>query len=299
MSLWNHYFVVDSVQAALKTLEAAPGPARLIAGGTDLLLDLQQGRLSPMDTLVDVTRIPELTVLEMRDMRIYIGAAVPLNRIVASPLIQVHAQALVEACGQIGGPQVRNTGTLGGNVCHALPAADGTIALIAMGAEAEIAHIGGRRRVSLEELFLGPGKSTLAEGRELLVGFFLPPNEPGQASAFLRVMRPQGVALPILNMAAWIQRQGERIAGVRLALGPAGKKPLRAYAAERVLSGGLMNERLIAEAEEAMLSEAQFRSSRLRASAAYRRYLSGFLLRETLTRAWERAWVQAGEVGLV
>jgi CO/xanthine dehydrogenase FAD-binding subunit len=102
-------------------------------------------------------------------------------------------------------------------------------------------------------------------------------------------MRPQGVALPILNMATRIHRQGEVIAGVRLALGPAGKKPLRAFAAERILLGGSLNDELISKAEEAMLSEAVFRTSRLRASATYRRYLSGYLLRETLIRAWERA----------
>lgn len=289
MSLWNHYFVVNSVQDALQALEAAAGPARLIAGGTDLLLDLQQGRLAPVDTLVDVTRIPEMTALETRDTRIYLGAAVPLNHIATSPLAQVHAQALVEACSQIGGPQVRNTGTLGGNVGHALPAADGTIALIALGAKAEIATTNGRRQAPLEELFLGPGKTALVEGRELLVGFYLPLREPGQASAFLRVMRPQGVALPIINLATRIHRQGEVIADVRLALGPAGKKPFRAYATERMLLGGAMNEGLISKAEEVMLSEAEFRTSRLRASATYRRYLSGYLLRETLMRAWGRA----------
>ena len=110
-----------------------------IAGGTDLLLDLKQGRHAPVHTLIDLTFVPEMTVLELRGDELYIGAAVPVNRVALDPLTGTHAQALVEACDLIAGPQVRNVATLGGNVAHALPAADGTIALTALDAQAEVA----------------------------------------------------------------------------------------------------------------------------------------------------------------
>ena len=129
----------------------------------------------------------------------FVGAAAPLNRIVASPLVRQHARALSEACGLIGGPQVRNTATLGGNVAHALPAGDGTIALLALGAQAEIASLEGYRRVSHVDLFLGPGRSALDGNREILLGFYLPAIKWHQASAHRRVMRPQGVAIAILK----------------------------------------------------------------------------------------------------
>ena len=119
--------------------------ARVIAGGTDLLLEIQHGIQPPVDSLVDVCNIPELNVLEVRGEDIFIGAAVPLSEIISSSLVNDHGQALVEACSQIGGPQVRDTATLGGNVAHALPAADGTVALLALAAQAEAVGPNGER----------------------------------------------------------------------------------------------------------------------------------------------------------
>lgn len=288
MPTWKHYHLAHSVTDALQALSNAPEPARLVAGGTDLLLDLQQGRHPTVDTLVDVTDIPELIALEVRQDRLYLGAAVPLNHVVKSSLVNEHAQALTEACGLIGGPQVRNTATLGGNVAHALPAADGTIALLALDTWVEIATHQGCRFVPISDLFLGPGRSALDPQRELLLGFHLPLKNVCQASAFKRVMRPQGVALPILNMAAWLQREEDVIADIRLAIGPAGPTPLRTYATEEVLRGRPLDEAAFSNALAALLEETHFRTSPRRASAEYRRLLASVLLREVLSTAWER-----------
>ena len=289
MTIWKNYHLAHSVTDALQALAQAPGPASLIAGGTDLLLDLQQGRHPPVDTLVDVTAIDEMKVLEIREGRLFLGASVPLNKIVRSELIQEHAQALIEACGLIGGPQVRNTATLGGNVGHALPAADGTIALMAMGAQAEIADVNGRRIQPLESLFLGPGKSSLRAGQELLVGFYLPLHQPGTASAFRRVMRPQGVALPILNMATWVHRQDNVFVDLHIAVGPSGPVPQRIQASEEALRGKSLTEESFAEALQVLLGSVHYRTSPRRASAEYRQHLSASLLHETLWAAWQRA----------
>ncbi len=290
MTLWKNYHLARSIPDALEVLNAAGDPARLVAGGTDLLLDLQQGRHPPVEMLVDVSSVPELTKLEIRQKELFVGASVPLNRVVASPLVCQHAQALVEAASLIGGPQVRNTATLGGNVAHALPAADGTISLLALGAQAEIAGLDGSRRVALEELFVGPGRSALHPRRELLVGFYLPLKSPGQGSAFQRVMRPQGVAIAILNLSAWIQRQGDTIEDIRLAVGPAGPRPLRACSAEAALRGQKVNEASLASALQALYSEAHFRTSPHRSSAEYRHHLTAILLRAVLTSAWNRTF---------
>jgi carbon-monoxide dehydrogenase medium subunit len=292
MTIWKNYHLAQDVTEALQALSVAPGQARLVAGGTDLLLDLQQGRHPPVLTLVDVTQIAEMRSLEVRQEWLYIGAALPLNQIVASPLVYHHARALHEAAGLIGGPQVRNTATLGGNVGHALPAADGTIALLALGAQAEVANLQGRRRIPVEELFLGPGRSALDPQRELMVGFYLPLVSPGQASAFRRVMRPQGVAIAILNMAVWLDRRDDRIVEVRIAVGPAGPTPTRARGAEAALRGQPCDSQSISLGIGALLEEARFRTSPHRATAEYRRHLAGVLLEETLSSAWRRA---AGE----
>ncbi len=289
MVRWQKYHRAQSIKDALQVLASSPGPAVPLAGGTDLLLDLQQGRHGPVHTLVDVSAIAELTALEARRDVLFIGAAVPLSEIEASGLVQNHAPALVEASALIGGPQVRNTATLGGNVAHALPAADGTIALIALDAQAEVADLEGRRLVPLIELFRGPGQSALDPQRELLVGFQTPLARSGEGSAFRRVMRPQGVAIAILNMAAWIRRDGSRIADVRLSVGPSGPTPRRMQTVEAALRGEALSEKLMVRAQELLLAEAHFRTSRHRASTEYRRLLVNSLLEETLTAAYTRA----------
>ena len=300
MNLWHAYLRPTNLSQALQALAEAPGPVLPIAGGTDLLLDLEQGRHSPVHTLVDVTSIAEMTVLEMRGTELFIGAALPVNRIVLDPLVGAHAQALTEACNLIAGPQVRNVATLGGNVAHALPAADGTIALLALNAQAEIAFAlsgaDGRvaerietRRVPFKELFLGPGKSSLKHGQELLVGFYLPLSKKGQASCFKRIMRPQGVALPILNCAVWLERDNDHIKDARIAVGPGGGTPFRATQAEDLLRGKPLNETTFESALEALLAQAQFRSSARRASADYRRHIVSGLFEDVLETAWGRA----------
>jgi carbon-monoxide dehydrogenase medium subunit len=287
MNLWQNYHIADSVEDALHTLVSAPDEACFIGGGTDLLLDLQQGRQSPIHTLIDITEIPELKSLEIRLGELFIGAGISHRKILNSSLVQEHADALIEACGLIGGPQVRNTATLGGNVAHALPAADGTIALMALNAEIEIAGLTKRDRAPLTNMFLGPGKNSLED--ELLVGFYLPTKKPGDASAFRRVMRPQGVAIAILNLGVWLHRDGNLIADVRIAVGPSGPVPIRMTQAEEALRGNPLTDEFISKATECILDQASFRTSRHRATSTYRQHVVGVLLQDTLSAAFKRA----------
>lgn len=285
----NQIILAKSVDQALEAMKAASGDVRVLAGGTDLLLDIEQGRHTPVDTLVDITTIPELKQFETRDDRLFIGAAVVHRKITRSELVREHAQALAEACGLIGGPQVRNMATLGGNVAHALPAADGTVALMVMEAQAEIASPDGQRMVALKEIFKGPGQSTLDPRSDILVGFYLPLSEPHQASAFKRVMRPQGVAIAILNCASWLQREGDQIAEARISIGPSGPTPRRMRQAEAFLKGKFPDEKTIQAAYELVLEEASLRTSRHRATSEYRQEVVRMLLVDTINTAWQRA----------
>jgi carbon-monoxide dehydrogenase medium subunit len=296
MNLWQQYLRPQTIPEAVQALISAPGPARPISGGTDLLLDLQQGRQPAVHTLVDLNSIPELSLIEQRQAELFIGAAAPLHQIVNHPLVRRHAQALVEASDLVGGPQVRNVATLGGNVAHALPAADGTIALLALGAELEIAGKAGLRRMNFKEFFLGPGKSALKQGEEILVGFDIPliKGHGKQASCFKRIMRPQGVALPIINLAIWLIGRAEIIEDIRIAVGPGGPTPWRAMGAEKILigkslNGSMLKEKWFQEAREALLAEVNFRSSARRASSEYRRHLVEELFADTFLTALERA----------
>jgi carbon-monoxide dehydrogenase medium subunit len=263
-----------------------------IAGGTDLMLDLKQGRHAPVHTLIDLTFITEMTVIELRGDELFIGAAVAINRVATDPLVGTHARALVEAANLIAGPQVRNTATLGGNVAHALPAADGTIALTALNAQAEIASPAGIRRMPFTSLFAGPGKSALDKSKEIIVGFYIPITNyqlPITASCFKRIMRPQGVALPILNCAVWIEREGDIVKDIHIAVGPGGPIPFRATEAEATLRGKSLTEEAFARTLEALLAQAKFRASARRASADYRKHIVGGLFKDVLDTAWGRA----------
>ncbi len=290
MNIWQKYVIPRTVEEAIHFLTSAPGSARPIGGGTDLLLEIQQGHHQPVHTLVDVTRIPDLLRLEVAGERLFIGAAVPVKIITESPLVRHHATAVAEACGLIGGPQVRNTATLGGNVAHALPAADGMISLFAFDAQVEIAGPDGRRLQSIQSLFKGPGQSALNLNSEIIVGFYLPLRKAGQSSAFSRVMRPQGVALPILNMAVWMERDEQAIQDIHIAIGPSGPVPFRATQVERELIGKAPDVIALQRAKEAIHHSIQFRSSAMRASAAYRHHLSEVLLEEVIGKAWQRAF---------
>jgi CO/xanthine dehydrogenase FAD-binding subunit len=298
MNLWQQYIRPTSITEAVTALTSAPGPALPLAGGTDILLDLQQGRHPPVYTIVDLTEIPEMKLLEIRDESLFIGGGVPLSRIARDPLVASHAQALVEACDLVGGPQVRNVATLGGNVAHALPAADGTIGLMCLDAQVEVAGPSGNRRTPLPELFLGPGKSALQSG-EVIVGFYVQTSAQGSvlaagnksayASCFKRIMRPQGVALPIINNSVWLERESGTIKHIRIAVGPGGAVPFRARKAEAFLAGKPYSDETFKAALEALIEEVKFRTSKMRASSEYRYHLVKSLLKDTLETAWERA----------
>lgn len=297
MNLWQHYHMPKTVDEALARLREHDGRARVVGGGTDLILEMQQGRKPAVDAMVDVTSIPDMHQIHQQNGMIEIGAGVSHTEIVKSDMIAQQATCLVESCGVIGGPQVRNVATLGGNVAHALPAADGTTALVVLDAEAEVARADGRVWRPILRLFKGPGISAVDHSRELITRFRFPTAEPGTGSAFKRIMRPQGVALPILACAVWVrignQNEGESqdevsIEEARICIGPVRPVPTRARQAEQALAG-----RSLAEALDDVVGEAQAefspRTSKHRATAEYRVEMIEVLLRRALPLALQRA----------
>jgi carbon-monoxide dehydrogenase medium subunit len=291
MTYWRTYVTPRTLDEALAALRRSSGAARVVAGGTDLLLDLRQGRHAPVDTLVDVTRLQELLEIRIEAQMLFLGAAVTHAVLAADSRLAQHARSLGEACALIGGPQVRNVATLGGNVAHALPAADATIALLALGAQAELASvIGGRQTVPLGSLFAAPGLTSFDRAGTIIVGFHLPLRRGRQGSAFRRVMRPQGVAIAILNLAVWVELDEQAmIADARVAAGPSAPTPQRLRAAEKALIGQPASDIDYAAVSDGMRAESRLRSSAHRATADYRRHLLGVLLERTLPAALEDA----------
>jgi len=289
MNLWQNYLQPNTLSEALKAFSTAPQPLVIVAGGTDILIDLQQGRHEPVKTLVDISRVVEMHTLELRGEYFFIGAGASVNKVALDPLTFQHARALVDACNLIAGPQVRNVATLGGNVAHGLPAADGTIALLALDAQVEIASVTGFWKIPLRDIFLGPGKTAIKHGEELLVGFYLPISRDHQSSGFKRIMRPQGIALPILNCAVWLDRSQDIVKDIRIAVGPGGPTPFRATQTESFLKGKSLSDSIVELAGDTLIHEAHFRTSARRASQEYRMHLALKLFKDTTFSAWERA----------
>ena len=271
-------------------LQHYEGRARVIGGGTDLLLEIQQGQSPVVEAMVDTSRIAGLNRISKEHDRIVIGCAVTHTRIVHDESIIRSGTCLVESCGVIGGPQVRNVATLAGNVAHAMPAGDGSIGLLALGGEVEVTDADGRRWMPLQDVFLGPGKSAIDPHRALLTRLRFRPTSAGEGSAFTRIMRPQGVALPMISMAARLQlNDNNTITGVRISLGPAGPVPYLAEPAMELLTGGPAVPQQFDKAADAVLDSVPLRSSKHRATREYRAEMVRTHIPIILARATERA----------
>lgn len=289
MKLWNHYHTPTSVDDAIDLLTRYAGQARIIAGGTDLLVDMRADGHAPQEALIDITRIAEMGQITREGDTITIGAGVTHTQIVKNPLLVNAATCLIESCGVIGGPQVRNVATIGGNVAHALPAGDGTTSLVALDAQAEIYKDGMRQWLPIRDLFRGAGQSFLDSTRDLLIRFRFTAAAAGQATAFARIMRPQGVALPVLGCAVWVSIADGQFADARVCIAPAAPTPSRAEAVEAALIGKPAVSETVDTAIKTAQESLHLRTSKYRATADYRYEMVAVLLRKTLSKAVERA----------
>lgn len=296
MKVFDNYHLPTTVDDALALLAQYDGRARIVAGGTDLLVDTQaeyyEGHRPHFDALIDVTQIAGAKEIRERDGFIEIGCGVTHTQIVSSELIQHRATALAEASFVVGGPQVRNVATLCGNVAHALPAADGTVALMALDGEALVSSLQSPRISEqwrpLATLFRGPAQSAVDSTRELITAIRFRPLGKNEASAFARVMRPQGVALPILGMAVKVETRDLRLETVAISAGPVAPIPFRAQRTEEFLRGKILDEMVLPQAAQILVNEAKPRTSAHRATKEYRYELLPALLKQTLTTAMER-----------
>lgn len=288
--MWQSYELPTSVEETLAILAQHQGQARIIAGGTDLVLELQEGKHSA-ECLVDVTRIPGLDGIELAGGYIRLGANVTFRQIKESPLLQEHARVLSEAAGSVGALQIQTVATLAGNVVNAMPAADGCVALLVLEAQAEITESSGRTWRPVGELFLGPGQSAVDPTQQMLTAIRFPAAGPRQGSAWERIGRRQALVLPILNCAVQVavNATGDALEWARIGLGPVAPVPFRAHQAEAFLAGRPANDETFAEAGEIAASESNPRSNVLRASREYRLEVLKVLVRHGLERAVDQA----------
>lgn len=261
-----------SVEEAVQLLAAADGSARLLAGGTDLLIDMKLGRARPPE-LVNLKRIPGLDGIEPVAGGARIGALARVSAIAASALVRERWPALWQASGHLGSQPVRNLATIGGNLGRGSPAGDMTPPLIVHGALVEVAGRAGTRTLPVEDLHVGPGVTCLAAD-EIITAVVLPDPGPGTGSAYRKLgKRGGGWDIALVGVAAGIVlgAAGD-VTDARIALASVAPTTLRARAAEAVLIGSAPSEERLAQAAAAAAEEARPISD-VRATAAYRRSL--------------------------
>jgi len=246
------------------------GPkGKIIAGGTDLVISLRKGESQPQ-ILIDVTRIPELRRIEDAGEKICIGAAVTHGEIVSSKLIRQYGQVLSDAASWIGSPQIRNLGTIGGNIVNASPAADTLPALMVLDATARVLSPGAEKEVPLSDLFRGPYQSSLNPD-ELLVQIAFLKLSSDFRTGFVRLARRAAMAISRMSVAVVLRMsQGEdRIDEVRISAGAVMPTPHRMSEAESILKGKTLDEGTMKKAAQC-ISGTMARWSGVRPSTAYK-----------------------------
>ena len=286
----------DFVYERPKTIEEAIAAmradnARALAGGTDLVPQLREGRRQAAQ-IVDLKHVPELTEISvLSDRSVQIGAAATASAVARHAAIVAGYPAIAESAQLIGGVQVQNRASLGGNICNAAPSADGVPALICHGAQALIGGPGGTREMPVEAIFAGPGRTTLAAG-ELLVAIRLPPAAPSSAAAYRRFTPRREMDIAIAGAGAWLRFGDDgTIAEARLALASVAPMPIRAPRAERKLMGERPSAALFEEAGRLAAQDARPISD-TRGSVAYRTTLVAVLMTRVLADCGRRLGIE-------
>jgi CO/xanthine dehydrogenase FAD-binding subunit len=254
---------------------------RILAGGTDLILFMEAGRLRPQ-TVIDISRLDELHYMRGNAQSIRIGPLATHSELVHSPLLKEWAPILPMAAATIGAVQIRNRGTLGGNLGTASPAGDTIPALIALGAGVTLRSVRGERHAPLEQFFLGPGKTALAPD-EYIAEIDFPTPPLAARGVYYKAGRRKAQAITLVSVGVQITPRDGRIVTVRLALGAVAPTVIRATAAEQALHGQPFALEICRQAAEIAAGEARPISD-VRASADYRR---------SLVRTWVRRALEA------
>lgn len=281
------YQAPRSLKEAFEILDQHGERASVLAGGTDLILQMKQGSRHPA-CVIDVKKIPELNILEWEpEDGLHIGAAVPISRLLTLPVVWDKFNILAQACSGIGSMQLRNRATFGGNICNAAPSADSAPALLCLGAKAVLASSKGLRVISLEDFFLAPGE-TARLNRELLLEIRIPAPESLSAGCYLKHGTREKMDIAVAGVASLLSLSSpdRKLKAVRIALGAVAPRPMRASLAEGILERGVLNRQGIEAAAEQAANEAAPISD-LRGSAGYRREIVRVLARRTLNKACE------------
>lgn len=267
--MWTSYLNASQINEALQVLSQKGPSARIVAGATDLILEMERGVRKGIDTLVDITRIPGLNFITMDDNHhIHLGPLVTHNQCIGSPLLIERAFPLAQAAWEVGSPQIRNRGTIAGNLITASPANDTITPLMALGASVTLKSIAGERVIPLKDFYLGV-RQTVMRPDEILTDIHFPAMTANQRGIFLKFGLRRAQAIAVVNAAIVLTLDGPRVKKAAITLGAVAPRILHAVEAEEFLIGKTLDESTIEKA--ALLSQASARPiDDIRGSAAYR-----------------------------
>jgi CO/xanthine dehydrogenase FAD-binding subunit len=276
-----------SVDEAVKILAAASGTAKMLAGGTDLLVQLRSGRVRP-DLIVDTKRIPGLIGIREESERFVIGASTPGTMVYENQALTRAWPGIVEGMDLIGSEQIQGRASFAGNLCNASPAADSVPALIAARATAVIAGPGGRREAPVEAIVTGPGQTSLAKG-EFLVEFHLPKPKPHQSDAYLRFIPRTEMDIAVVGCAVNVTLDGSgACTDARVVLGAVAPTQVVAEEAGAALIGHRLDDETLAKLDAAAGRACKPINDK-RGTIEYRIKVAGVLARRAAALAFERA----------
>jgi len=270
------YASPENKEEALKILKEERVNACIVAGGTNVLPDIKVKKLSPK-ILVDITAIEELRGIDKKKDKIYIGPLTTIAELINSELILKEGKILIQAAQEFADPLVRNNATIGGNLVTASPAADTAVPLLTLDALIKIESVRQKREVWLKDFFLGPGKTVLQDD-EMIVGIEFEQSDINKNGYFIKLGQRKAMAISIASVAVNLEVRQNKIIRIRIAAGSVAPTPIRLTATEEFLKDKEINDKLVEEAID-RVSEEVNPISDIRASAEYRRYISGILFK--------------------
>lgn len=245
--LWKHYHAAASISDAVVLLAEFGTRARLVAGGTDIIIEMERGQRPGVDTLIDISRIPNLDAITIEGDVIRLGALVTHNQVVGSADIQAHAFPLAQAAWEVGAPQIRNRGTIAGNLITASPANDTITPLWALNASVTLTSVRGERTVPLRQFYTG-ARRTIMQPDEMLTAISVPMLKANERGMFIKLGLRRAQAISVVNIAAVLSFDGDRVTHAALSYGSVAPTIISAPEVEAYLVGKPLTSSVIAQA---------------------------------------------------
>ena len=275
------YLQPGTLEEALSVLAANKEKVRVLAGGTDLIVQLRRREIAVPDYVADIKKISQLKKIVFDEQGLRIGALVPISEIAALADIKKDYKALADAAAIVASPQIRNRATVAGNICNAVPSADSAPPLLVFDAAVKLKSAKAERSVPVSEFFTGPRKTVTAPD-EMVTGVFIPKPAANSKSVYYKHSQRHSMDLALVGVAAYGCKEGDSCKEIRIALGAVAPTPIRAHNAEKILLGQKPSPELIEAAAAAASSECSPIDDH-RASSEYRRDMVYVFTKRVLT----------------